>query len=87
MMLTSICSTYWQFLLAQCLAVGVGSGLSLCPSGASIISQYFKDNSALAFGVALLERSIGTSNDFDISEISIVTAPRMFTYYHNHTGG
>jgi len=61
MMLTSICSKYWQIFLAQGLTVGVGSGLLYLP-GASIISQYFKRRSAFAFGVASLGSSIGTSN-------------------------
>jgi MFS family permease len=40
MMMTSICSTYWQFLLAQGVTVGIGFGCLFLPSVA-IVSQYF----------------------------------------------
>lgn len=58
MMITSICSQYWQLLLAQGLAVGIGGGLLYLP-GMGIIQQYFKKKSAFAFGVASLGSSIG----------------------------
>ena len=61
LLMTSICKSYWQFLLAQGVAVGVGSGLLYLP-GASIISQYFKKRSSLAFGIASLGSSIGWRN-------------------------
>ena len=65
MMLTNICFKYWQILLAQGLTVGLGSGLLYLP-GVSIISQYFKDNSAFAFGVASVGSSIGTCDSSTI---------------------
>ena len=59
LMLTSICKTYWQAVLAQGVAVGIGSGLLYLP-GASVISQYFEKKRALAFGIAALGSSVGT---------------------------
>ena len=41
MMISSFCSQYWQLLLTEGLAVGVGAGCLYLP-GVSIISQYFK---------------------------------------------
>ena len=57
-MMTSICVTYWGFVLAQGVAFGIGSGLLYLP-GASIISQYFREKSSIAFGVASMGSSIG----------------------------
>ena len=62
MMMTSICKSYWQTVLAQGVAVGVGSGLLYLP-GASIISQYFEKKRALAFGIASVGSNIGTLRD------------------------
>jgi MFS family permease len=49
--MTSLCKTYWQFMLAQGLCIGVGNGLLFCPSLA-LISTYFLKKRALALGVA-----------------------------------
>ena len=59
MMMTSICKNYWQTVLAQGVAVGVGSGLLYLP-GASVISQYFEKKRALAFGIAAVGSNVGT---------------------------
>ena len=59
MMMTSICRSYWQAVLAQGVAVGVGSGLLYLP-GASVISQYFEKKRALAFGIASVGSNVGT---------------------------
>jgi len=58
MMMNSICVAYWEFVLAQGVAFGIGSGLLYLP-GASIISQYFKKKSSVAFGIASMGSSIG----------------------------
>lgn len=59
MMMTSICSEYWQFVLAQGLVVGIGNGLLFLPSIA-IVPQYFSKNKALASGIVAAGSSIGT---------------------------
>lgn len=58
MMMTSICEAYWQFIMAQGVTFGLGSGLLYLP-GASIISQYFDEKKAIAFGIASMGSSIG----------------------------
>ncbi|KAI1334543.1 MFS general substrate transporter [Xylariaceae sp. FL0016] len=50
MFMTSLCSTYWQVLLAQGLCVGLGTGLAFLPS-AAILAQYFAKRRALAIGM------------------------------------
>ena len=59
MLMTSICRSYWQFLLAQGVVVGVGNGLLFLPSIA-IVPQYFSKNKALASGIVAAGSSIGT---------------------------
>ncbi|KAK0656870.1 major facilitator superfamily domain-containing protein [Cercophora newfieldiana] len=51
MFMTSLCYTYWQFLLAQGICVGVGMGLVFLPS-AAILSQYFDRHRALVLGLS-----------------------------------
>jgi MFS family permease len=51
MFMTSLCTTYWQVLLAQGVCVGIGMGLTFLPSTA-IQSQYFLKRRAFAMGVA-----------------------------------
>lgn len=58
-MMTSICRTYGELLVAQGIVVGVGDGLLFLPSIA-IVSQYFDRKRALATGVASMGSSIGT---------------------------
>lgn len=58
MMMTSICTNYWQVFLAQGVAVGTGNGCLFLPSVA-IVSQYFTTKKAFAFGIASTGSSIG----------------------------
>ncbi|CAF9904023.1 MAG: hypothetical protein ALECFALPRED_004806 [Alectoria fallacina] len=58
MMMTSICQTYGELLLAQGIVVGVGDGLLFLPS-IVIVSQYFDKKRALATGIASMGSSIG----------------------------
>ncbi|KAI1764724.1 MFS general substrate transporter [Hypoxylon sp. FL1150] len=48
--MTSLCTAYYQVLLAQGICVGLGCGLLFLPS-AAILSQYFARRRALALGV------------------------------------
>lgn len=59
MMMTSICQTYGELLVAQGIVVGVGDGLLFLPS-IVIVSQYFDKKRALATGIASMGSSIGT---------------------------
>ncbi len=58
-MMLSICSQYWQILLAQAISVGLGAGCLFVPSVA-IISTYFTTKIATATGVAAMGSGLGT---------------------------
>ncbi len=58
MFMTSLCSTYWQVLLAQGICVGIGMGLTFLPA-AAIQSQYFLKRRAFAIGIAGTGSPIG----------------------------
>ena len=58
MMMTSICHTYGELLVAQGIVVGIGDGLLFLPS-IVIVSQYFDKKRALATGIASMGSSIG----------------------------
>ncbi|SPO06130.1 related to MFS monocarboxylate transporter [Cephalotrichum gorgonifer] len=49
--MTSLCSTYWQVVLAQGVCMGTGCGFVFLPSTA-ILSQYFKRKRGLVIGIA-----------------------------------
>lgn len=57
-MLTSICTKYWHFFLAQTLLGGMSIGLIFTP-GMAIVSHYFHKKRALAVGVVVAGSSIG----------------------------
>lgn len=58
MMMTSLCKTYYQLVLAQSLCVGVGSGCLFVPSVA-IVATYFTSKRALMTGITAAGGSIG----------------------------
>ncbi|WYZ43848.1 hypothetical protein EsH8_VII_000284 [Colletotrichum jinshuiense] len=51
MFMTSLCTTYWQVVLAQGVCIGLGCGLTFLPSTA-ILSQYFHKRRSLVIGIA-----------------------------------
>ncbi|KZF20961.1 monocarboxylate permease-like protein, mch4 [Xylona heveae TC161] len=57
-MTLSVCSQYWQVLLAQAICIGVGNGCLYIPSVA-IIPQYFFNRKAIATGIAASGSSVG----------------------------
>jgi hypothetical protein len=57
-MMTSLCTEYWQVMLAQGIVVGFGSSFLYIPSIA-IIPQYFDKRKALAGGVAASGSGLG----------------------------
>jgi len=57
MMMTSICTEYWQILLAQGVVVGLGCGCLFIPSVA-IVATYFSTRKAFAIGFATAGSSI-----------------------------
>jgi MFS family permease len=58
MLMTGLCSQYWQLLLAQGVMVGLGSGCLFLPSIA-VLPQYFKKKRALATGIGSSGSAIG----------------------------
>lgn len=57
-MLTSICTRYWHFVLAQGLLGGLANGMVLNPAMAAT-SQYFEKKRGAAIGLAIAGSSIG----------------------------
>ncbi|KAK5235599.1 hypothetical protein LTR47_003072 [Exophiala xenobiotica] len=57
-MMTSLCKTYWQTMLAQAFCIGIGNGCLFIPSVA-ILPQYFSTKKALANGLAASGSSLG----------------------------
>ncbi|KIV78901.1 hypothetical protein PV11_06503 [Exophiala sideris] len=57
-MMTSLCKTYWQTMLAQGITIGIGAGCIFIPSVA-ILPQYFSTKKALANGMAASGSSLG----------------------------
>ncbi|KAM0456799.1 hypothetical protein ACHAPV_007090 [Trichoderma viride] len=58
MMMTSLCTKYYQIMLAQGICVGIGAGFLFVPSVA-LLPQYFQKRRALANGIAASGSSIG----------------------------
>lgn len=56
--MTSLCTAYWQVILAQGVCIGLGNGLLFVPSVA-ILPQYFTTHKALANGLAASGSSFG----------------------------
>lgn len=65
MIVTGLCSRYWQLLLAQGMMVGLGSGLLFLPSIA-VLPQYFEKRRALATGIDSSGSAIGARTDNDV---------------------
>ncbi|TPX07967.1 uncharacterized protein E0L32_010298 [Thyridium curvatum] len=57
-MMTSLCSEYWQFMLAQGVLTGVADGLLMFPAMAAT-PQYFHKKRGAAMGVAIVGSSVG----------------------------
>jgi MFS family permease len=58
MMMTSFCKSYWQFMLAQGVCIGVGNGIVFITSVA-IIPTYFSARRGVAAGIAASGSSFG----------------------------
>lgn len=74
LMMTSISTKYWHFILAQGVCIGLGSGCLFVPSVA-ILPQYFKNKRGFANGLAASGSSIGG-----------VIYPIMFNQLQNKAG-
>lgn len=56
--MTSLCSQYWQFFLAQGVAMGLGFGCLYLPAPA-LVSMHFQKHQALAIGLSSSGSGIG----------------------------
>ena len=57
--MTSLCHTYWQFMLAQGIVIGIGSGCLFLPSVA-VVPQWFEPKRrSLALGIVAVGSSFG----------------------------
>jgi MFS family permease len=57
-MMLSLCTVYYQVLLAQAVCIGIGTGMLFVPSVA-ILSTYFNTKLAFAMGIAASGSSLG----------------------------
>jgi hypothetical protein len=60
-MMLSLCTVYYQAILAQAFCIGIGTGLLFVPSVA-ILSTYFNTKLAFAIGIAASGSSLGMLN-------------------------
>lgn len=58
MMMTSLCTAYWQLVLAQGFIIGIGNGCLFVPSVA-LLPTYFTARRGLAMGIAASGSSVG----------------------------
>lgn len=58
MFMTSLCTQYWQIVLAQGLFMGLGLGCLFMPT-VGILATYFFKKRGLAMGIASSGSSIG----------------------------
>jgi len=56
--MTSLCTQYWQVMLAQAICIGLGSGCLFIPSVA-IVSTYFTTKKSFATGIVASGSSLG----------------------------
>lgn len=59
LVLTSVCTKYWQLVLAQALLTGVGNAMFFVPSMA-LLPTYFVKRRALSMGIAITGGNLGT---------------------------
>ena len=58
MMMTSLCHSYWQVILAQGIVIGLGNGALFVPSIA-LLPTYFSKRRALSTGIAITGGNLG----------------------------
>lgn len=57
-MMTSLCTKYWQFMLSQGIVTGLATGLIMSPA-MSAVPQWFQKNRGAAMGAAVAGSSLG----------------------------
>lgn len=76
LMMLSLCTEFYQILLAQAIVVGMGCGCLFVPSVA-ILSTYFTTHIGAAVGIAASGSSIGTKRTLS----AVVASPSCATLY------
>lgn len=77
MFMTSLCTQYWQILLAQGVCVGLGSGL-LGLTSVAIIPLYFSSRRMIATGIAATGSSLGEPKKIPVVEnICLLSTPQL----------
>jgi len=56
--MTSLCTVFWQLVLAQGLCTGLGSGIFFCPT-LGLVTTYFKDKRGIAVAIVTTGNSVG----------------------------
>lgn len=56
--MTSLCSDFWQLLLAQGVCTGLGSGIIFCPT-LGLVTTYFKEKRGIAVAIVTTGNSVG----------------------------
>lgn len=54
----SLCTKYWQIILAQGVCLGIGNGLLFCPA-LSVLSTYFSTKRTIAIGISASGAALG----------------------------
>jgi MFS family permease len=67
MFMTSLCTAYWQIMLAQEITMGLGIGCLFTPT-TTLITQYFSKRQGLAIGIVSTGSTIG-SKKYNLVEI------------------
>lgn len=70
-MMLSLCTSYWQIILAQALCIGLGTGCLFVPA-VGIIATYFNSRLALATGLAASGSSLGMFSPSAIIKIQLM---------------
>ncbi|KAI4199319.1 MAG: hypothetical protein LQ350_004701 [Teloschistes chrysophthalmus] len=70
-MALSVCTTYWQVLLAQGICVGLGSGIVFVPS-VSVVTASFNKHRAIAIGVVSSASSVGELETLPVTHIVLI---------------
>lgn len=62
MMMVSLCTKYWQLVLAQGIITGIGSGFIYTP-GTAVVTTWFSGQRSLAIGISAAGSSLGMSEE------------------------
>ena len=82
-MMTSLCTRYWEVMLAQGICIGLGSGCLFVPSVA-ILPQYFTTKKAFANGIAASGSSLGKYFYRHLRGLELISPSRSRWHHLSH---